>query len=185
MKALGSVASGLAALSLMCGTAHAETDVLYGSFAPATSAFTKGFFEPWIEEVENLTDGSVKFQFIPGGGVVDMKTALGGVRDGVVDGAFYVTVSHASELPILYMLSELIGMGANNASRLGAFNQFVIQDCPECQAELKKWNEVFLGGYSLSDYYLFCTKSVQTEDDFDGLRCACNAALFAFVRGGR
>lgn len=170
MRALGATANGLAALLLMFGTANAATDILYGSFAPATSAFSKGYLEPWIKEIEQSSNGSVKFQYVPGGGVVDMKTAVPGIRDGVVDGAFYVTVSYASDLPVIYMLSELIGMGVSNGARIGAFNQFVIQDCPECQAELKKWNEVFLGGYSLGDYYLFCTKKVQSADDFNGLR---------------
>ncbi len=152
------------------GLAVAETDVLYGSFAPATSAFSTGYLEPWIEEITEATDGSVRFNYVPGGGVVDMRTAVSGIRDGVVDGAFYVTVSYASDLPVLFMLSELIGLGASNAARIGAFNEFVVEDCPECQAELDDWNQQFLGGYSLGEYYLFCTSPVATAEDFDGLR---------------
>lgn len=150
--------------------AQADVEVLYGSFAPATSAFSTGYIEPWIEEIETQTDGSVTFQYVPGGGVVDMRTAVSGIRDGVVDGAFYVTVTYASELPVIFMLSELIGLGQSNGARIGAFNEFVIEDCPECQAELDGWNQQFLGGYSLGDYYLFCTTEVQSADDFDGLR---------------
>ncbi|WP_417626521.1 C4-dicarboxylate TRAP transporter substrate-binding protein [Pararhodobacter aggregans] len=152
------------------GLAAAETDVLYGSFAPATSAFSTGYLQPWIDAITTATDGSVQFNYVPGGGVVDMRTAVSGIRDGVVDGAFYVTVSYASDLPVLFMLSELIGLGQSNAARLGAFNEFVIEDCPECQAELAGWNQQFLGGYSLGDYYLFCTRAVTTPEDFNGLR---------------
>ncbi|WP_370242424.1 C4-dicarboxylate TRAP transporter substrate-binding protein [Pararhodobacter marinus] len=167
------VAAGLSlALPLLAlpGSAAAETDVLYGSFAPATSAFSTGYIVPWIEAITEATDGSVNFNYVPGGGVVDMRTAVSGIRDGVVDGAFYVTVSYASDLPVIFMLSELIGLGQSNAARIGAFNEFVIEDCPECQAELDAWNQQFLGGYSLGDYYLFCTRAVTTPEDFNGLR---------------
>ncbi len=150
--------------------ANAETDVLYGSFAPATSAFSTGYLVPWIDAITEATGGSIRFNYVPGGGVVDMRTAVSGIRDGVVDGAFYVTVSYASDLPVMFMLSELIGLGVSNAARIGAFNEFVIKDCPECQAELAQWNQQFLGGYSLGDYYLFCTRDVRTPEDFNGLR---------------
>lgn len=152
------------------GFAEAQTDALYGSFAPATSAFSTGYLQPWIDGITEATEGSVRINYVPGGGVVDMRTAVSGIRDGVVDGAFYVTVSYASDLPVLFMLSELIGLGQSNAARIGAFNEFVIEDCPECQAELAEWNQQFLGGYSLGDYYLFCTRAVTTPADFDGLR---------------
>ena len=161
----------LAGLSLSVpGMAQAEVDVLYGSFAPATSAFSTGYIVPWIDAITAATDGSVAFNYVPGGGVVDMRTAVSGIRDGVVDGAFYVTVSYASDLPVMFMLSELIGLGVSNAARIGAFNEFVIEDCPECQTELDGWNQQFLGGYSLGNYYLFCTRDVSTPADFNGLR---------------
>jgi TRAP-type C4-dicarboxylate transport system, periplasmic component len=165
------LAPALAGLTLAAPmAAQADVDVLYGSFAPATSAFSTGYIVPWIEAIQTATDGSVNFNYVPGGGVVDMRTAVSGIRDGVVDGAFYVTVSYASDLPVIFMLSELIGLGASNAARIGAFNEFVIEDCPECQAELASWNQQFLGGYSLGDYYLFCTRPVETPADFNGLR---------------
>ncbi|MCB1395259.1 MAG: hypothetical protein KDJ98_04620, partial [Rhodobacteraceae bacterium] len=172
-KSVLPVATGLSLILPLIGTATpaaAETDVLYGSFAPATSAFSTGYLVPWIDAITAATGGSVHFNYVPGGGVVDMRTAVSGIRDGVVDGAFYVTVSYASDLPVLFMLSELIGLGVSNGARLGAFNEFVIEDCPECQAELAGWNQQFLGGYSLGDYYLFCTREVRTRDDFNGLR---------------
>lgn len=150
--------------------AQADVRVLYGSFAPATSSFSTGYLVPWIEAIEAGTEGSVRFQYVPGSGVVDMRTALSGIRDGIVDGAFYVTVTYAAELPVIFMLSELVGLGASHGARIGAFNDFVLNGCPECQEELEGWNQQFLGGYSLGDYYLFCTREVRTASDFDGLR---------------
>lgn len=165
------VLPAIAGLTLSLATvARAEVDVLYGSFAPATSAFTSGYLAPWIDAITEATEGEVAINFVPGGGVVDARTAVSGIRDGVVDGAFYVGVYYSADLPIMFMLSELIGHGTSNGARIGAFNEFVIEDCPECQSEMEKWNQQFLGGYSLGNYYLFCNKEVRTPEDFDGLR---------------
>jgi TRAP-type C4-dicarboxylate transport system substrate-binding protein len=155
---------------LAAATAANAEEYLYGSFAPATSNLNIQFVLPFLKEVAEKTNGDVTFEFVPGGGVVDTKTAVPALRDGVVDGVTYSNVSFASELPIMFMFTELVGIGGPAPAREGAFMDYYVNNCPSCQAEMEEWNQIVLAPFALGNYDLFCTKEVTKPEDFDGLR---------------
>uniref|UniRef100_A0A2A4Z0T0 C4-dicarboxylate ABC transporter substrate-binding protein n=1 Tax=OCS116 cluster bacterium TaxID=2030921 RepID=A0A2A4Z0T0_9PROT len=170
------ICAGAAAMALIATTSIAETtNILYGSFAPATSNLNTKYVEPWIQEIEEASGGDISFKFVPGGGIVDSKTAVQGLRDGVVDGVTYANVYFPTELPVMLLMSELVGIGGSAPARAGAFMEFYLEDCSSCVEEMKELNQVILGNFALGNYNLFCTKPVETLEDFDGLRIRATA----------
>lgn len=159
----------VAGLAMATGPSIAR-EYLYGSFAPASSNLNIQFVEPFLKEVAEQTDGEVTFEFVPGGGVVDSKTAVQGLRDGVVDGATYSNVSFATELPIMFMFTELVGIGGPAQARGGAFMDYYVNNCDACGKEMEDLNQIVLAPFALGDYDLFCTKPVSAPEDFNGLR---------------
>jgi TRAP-type C4-dicarboxylate transport system substrate-binding protein len=161
--------AALSGLAMVTGPASAR-EYLYGSFAPATSNLNIQFVEPFLKEITEKTNGEVAFEFVPGGGVVDTKTAVAGLRDGVVDGATYSNVSFATELPIMFMFSELVGIGGVAQARGGAFMDYYVNNCEACNEEMEELNQIVLAPFALGNYNLFCTKEVSAPEDFNNLR---------------
>ena len=61
-------------------------------------------------------------------------------------------------------------MLSNVPAAIGAMNEVMLLDCPECDAESAAWNMRYIGSWSLTPYDLICTKPVKTAEDVKGLR---------------
>ncbi len=59
----------------------------------------------------------------------------------------------------------------------GAMSEYIF-NCPECLAEYKKQNQVYLGTGSSPTYIMLCTKEVRTLEDLKGKKYRSGAANF-------
>jgi TRAP-type C4-dicarboxylate transport system substrate-binding protein len=88
MKFALTLAAGVA-LSTFASAAFAETTLRYSNWLPATHPFMKQVIQPWIEDVEEVTEGRVKVEILPKV-VGSVPTQFEVVRDGLADMALIV-----------------------------------------------------------------------------------------------
>lgn len=166
------VMKGLAALAALgfAGAAQAETQIVYGNYSGPEQPLNSRGFIPFLDALKAESGGAIETTFAGGGAVVTAKTALFSLRDGLVDGAFVPTVYFPAELPVANVFVNLGAMMSDVKAAVGALNEVMLLDCPECDAEFERWNMRFLGAWSLTPYDLMCSKPVRGVEDMKGLR---------------
>ncbi len=104
--------AGLAALVAVAlpFAATAQTTLTMSSWVPPSHALTKDVLAVWAKQVEDATQGRVKFQMLPKHPAAPPNT-FDAVRDGLVD-LSYVTASYTPARHILPKMPELPGGGA-------------------------------------------------------------------------
>lgn len=165
--------------------ALAETKILYGSYTSPSSVFIHSGFVPWFEEIGRLTNGSITYEIASGGSIVNDKTSLVGLRDGLVDGAVVPSLYHGTELPYSSILTGLGLLAESPMAAAAAATETTLFNCPQCLAEQKEWNFISFGGYSTSAYQLMCTKPISSLADIQGvkIRTATTHARLAAALG--
>ncbi len=110
---------------------------------------------------------------------------MGGLRDGLADigwDAMPYNQTEFSEGALIADLSMLITAGdmpdVPGAAMAGAVLEYVMLNCPDCLAQFKKQNVVFLSGTGTTPYYLICNKPILTLADIKGKRIRTAAGNF-------
>lgn len=174
-------AAALAALATLPATAAGAAEIFYGSYLSPAHGNNKHGLLSFFAEAERLSDGALTFEFVPGGAVVQAKTSLEAVRDGVVDGAIVVALYYRSELPYNAVITDLGAFGEDAAVMAGATNETTLLDCPGCLAEWERHNLKHFGAYSTSDYKIICAQPVTAVEDLEGLRIRAAGAMGRWV----
>jgi len=139
-------------------------------YLPATHIAIKASLTPYIQRVEEQSDGALKFEVYPGGSMVTGKTTLSGVGGGVVDGGQIVDAYHPRELPHVNVVSDLALLSSDPRVSAGAVNETVLLDCEECTADFLEHNVKPLAVYATSPYKLLCIKPANTLEALEGTR---------------
>ena len=116
----------LVAAAAACGLiaaqpAAAQTTLTMSSWVPPSHHLTTVVLKGWADQVENATQGRVKFQMLPKAPAAPPGT-FDAVRDGLVD-VSYVTASYTPARHILPLLAELPGAGASAEINSVAFSR--------------------------------------------------------------
>ena len=94
-------AMGLLALSLVnVGPAIAETRILFNKFPPPPSPTNTQVINPWLKEIERVTEGRVKI-VTPDQSLAAPPEQVNMVRNGVADGAFQMNGFLEKSHPLL------------------------------------------------------------------------------------
>lgn len=164
-------AAALAAASLaVAAPAAAETSFVLGQYSGPNQPLNARGMIPFLDALQERSGGEIQTSFAGGGAVVTAKTTLHALKDGLVDAAFVPTVYYPAELPVGNIMVNLGAMLSNVPAAIGAMNEVMLLDCPECDAEAAQWNMRYIGSWSLTPYDLICTKPVRTAADVQGLR---------------
>lgn len=158
------------ALGLSTASAHAETKIVIGTYAPSTSSNVAHGFLPFIERVKEASGGDLNAVLASGGSVVTAKTTLFALNDGLVDAAYVPSVYYPAELPVSNVIVNLGALLDDVPAAIATMAEMFLFACPECIEENKKWNMHYLSSWSLTNYDLLCAKPVHTAEDVKGLR---------------
>ncbi|MBY0509275.1 MAG: hypothetical protein K2P94_03905 [Rhodospirillaceae bacterium] len=167
MRALVLAAVVLAA-SPFSAAAEAPQPLRFGvGLAATTPAVSRGVL-PVLREIEKVADHRVKFDIYGGGSVVTLAGTVRGIRDGVVDGGFVGLSYVSSYLPRTSMVSQMVAFASDSYAAAGALHEFILAQCPECVAELKRENLVLLLGGSGAPSVIFCRPETAALQDLRG-----------------
>ena len=123
MFKLKTLVSGAAALALMASAAMAETVIRVQSVIPA-SADEVTMLQEFANDVEALTDGSLKFEILPAGAVVGVAETLDAVDSGLIEGGFAWTHYWSGKHPAAMLFGSPVagaGVGIDNIAFLSWF----------------------------------------------------------------
>jgi TRAP-type C4-dicarboxylate transport system substrate-binding protein len=170
MRILRTVLSVLsvASAAILPMAAHAQQPIVikYSSYHPATIWFTSKGINPWIAEVEKVTQGRVKIETLPKT-VGTPAGAFDVTRDGLADMAIVITGYTPGRFPLAEM-GEL-PFGGDDASTMSpAFDRVYRKHF--AKADEFKGVEI-LSIFTISPGHIFTAKRpVKTMDDIKGLK---------------
>lgn len=176
-------AFGLA--TAVAGTAtvsQAETKLTYGSYLPAPHLVHKNGLEPMFKELEQATNGSLKFELFSGGAMGGGKAMLQIVRDRVTDSSIIIDAYVKRDLPASASITELAVIGEDNRVMAGAINELQLLGCKQCDKEQKRGRYKALAFYATSPYSLMCTSPISTLAELEGKKVRATSAFGVMMK---
>ncbi|MFV0361457.1 C4-dicarboxylate TRAP transporter substrate-binding protein, partial [Tropicimonas sp.] len=117
--------------------------------------------------------------------LLDLKETPAGIRDGLADMGYVLMpyfpaeFAEANLAADLSMLATSGTLGADAAITMaGALTEYAMLNCPDCQAQFARENQVYLGSASTPDYVLLCTAPVRSAEDLRGKTFRAGASNF-------
>lgn len=119
--------------------------------------------------------------------LLSLAEMSGGIREGLTDIGYVLSPYFPSEFPntnmaadlsMLLALSESVP-GKEGMAYGGAMTEYVLLNCPDCNAEYTQQNQVFTTGLASSPYGLLCTSPVVSVQDLQGKRIRTGSSAWA------
>ena len=157
--------------TLLATPAAAETTVRLGTWLPPQYSLVLGGWDPFVEAVEAASGGDLAFDIVHGGGLVDQRSSLSGLADGVIDFGTIAVNYHPAELSNAQLIAELGFQATDAMVAAAAATEYFIFHCPACQQEFARQGIVHLGAHS-DGRVVFVSRGDQAvlPDDLSGLR---------------
>lgn len=169
----------LVAGSMVAATASAQNLRYATGFPPGSIAADAA--QDYAEKVKEYSGGELNMRVFALS-LLNAAETSPGVRDGIADIGYLLSVYYPAEFPHINMINEasmqlqLIDPERMGSSAMGtfayngAYTEFVFKHCPECNDELKRQNQVYTANGASSRYGLLCNKPVTRVEDMRGLR---------------
>jgi TRAP-type C4-dicarboxylate transport system substrate-binding protein len=137
------------------------------SIQPETHTLTQNFFKPFMERVEELTDGQVQFEFYPAEQLGKAADYLDLTKDGVMDVAYYLSTYYPSNMPINANMFGLPGM--YQSAEDGVALHTISQQEPMLTTDFLNNGVRPVANFLVSPYQFFTTgKEVRVPEDLKG-----------------
>jgi TRAP-type transport system periplasmic protein len=176
MKIRSSVLAALAATLFAAAPAHAK-DLIYGSGIPEKNPLMSKASRPFLAEVNKQSGGSMNWKMLAGAQMISLNSALDGLKNSLVDAAFIVPVFQRSALINNNVLFDAQSFGDNSVQVTGATVETIMLECPECLADYRRGNAMYLGaGFSPTPFNLICKNPVKTLNDIKGIKVRATGA---------
>ncbi|MES2480644.1 MAG: C4-dicarboxylate TRAP transporter substrate-binding protein [Pseudomonadota bacterium] len=177
--------AGLALAGLvMTGAASAQVVLKYSIGFPSGAPIEGG--KIFAEAVKKNTNNTVNIRVFDTA-LLTLPEMSGGVGKGVSDFGYVLTQYSPAEYPHANLGSELSMLLAlqpdpdtkGGVAFAGAFAEFNMLKCPECQADFAKQNQLFTAATVSPPYTLQCTKPIRNLADMKGSRLRVGGAAWA------
>ncbi len=177
LLSLGGLSASVLTAAMLAAPAQART-LSYASVYPAGSEADKAVHE-WADKLEEYSGGDLKAKVFAMS-LLSASEVSAGVRDGMADVGYLLTVYFPAQFPHINLLNEsamqvnlidrdrLNGLGTYAFE--GAITEFIFFKCPECLQELAEQNHVYTGNVASSGYGMICNEPVVNPEDMEGLR---------------
>ncbi|MES1925944.1 C4-dicarboxylate TRAP transporter substrate-binding protein [Salinisphaera sp. T31B1] len=164
------LATALVGAGLVLSAGAQARQLTYASYLPPTHPTSEDGIQKFIDIVQDKTDDEVTFAFYPSEAAASAKTMLSAINDQLIDAGFIVSVYFPTSLPVNTVLSDLSFFNDDNAITAAAVTDTILNDCPQCLDEYKKYNVHFLATYSTPPYQAMCKAPMKNGFDPKGLR---------------
>lgn len=157
----------IGAAMLVAGAAIAETKIAFGGSFPARGPDSRAL-SAFAQKVQQQSKGQVKFDASFDGQVVNFRSALGGVKDGMVDAIQLYPAFYLSELKVMNTFVDM-GLSASESwAHTAAVAETVLLNCPQCDAEFARYKVKPLALSGSGSFNLICKNPVQSMGDLKG-----------------
>lgn len=173
-------AAAVAGGVLWAGAAQAETEIVFGSWAPSSDSASVAM-KPYVDAVAKASDGGITFETHFDGSVVQMRTVLNGIRDGLVDAGAVAGSIYRAELPVDYMLTNYATITSDPYAVSAASTQLMLNDCPECKAQIERFDIVPLAYTGTAPFYLMCKDPFSSIEELKGESIRASSAFLRWV----
>ncbi|MCB5410402.1 C4-dicarboxylate TRAP transporter substrate-binding protein [Pseudogemmobacter faecipullorum] len=157
-----------ALLAVMASAAQADTYQATNWMAPS-HILNSVAYEPYLKEIDSVTEGRVSFELYSSGALVPAPTTLQALGDGVAQLGIVAASYTPSELPLSGLINDLAFLARDDFAAAFALTEIGLTN-PDMLAEYSKHGTVFLGGYSTPVYNLFCMKELGGPESLKGLK---------------
>jgi TRAP-type C4-dicarboxylate transport system substrate-binding protein len=170
MKLLGGIV-----VVAMFATPVSAKELIFGTGSGAKSKINGDAIVPFLKATEAQSNGSITWKYLPGSQIVTVRTALKGLRDGLIDAGMVIPVFARKALINNNIIYDTIHLGHDDPiAAAGAAHETIMLNCPSCVAEYKKFNAFLLSSFAGSSNVMVCRKPIKTISQIKGLK----------VRGG-
>lgn len=170
-------------LGVLAATPAAAIELIYGTGSGAKSKINIDAVVPFIEATTKASGGSITWKYLPGNQIVSVRSALKGLRDGLIDAGMVIPVFARKDMIQNNVIYDTIHIGHDDPiASAGAAHETIMLDCPSCVAEYKKKNAFLLSSFAGSPSVLVCRKPVKTVADVKGLKIRGGGATHRLVK---
>jgi TRAP-type transport system periplasmic protein len=158
-------------------------ELVYGAWMAPREYQNVHVMPEMFKAIEKETAGAIKWKLVPGGQLADGKGTFAAVKDGLMQGGMGIVTYSPNTIPSVYAIYSTVILGHNDpVAASGAALEVLYLRCPSCLDELKKQNQVALGGWTTSAYVLACTSPVKSPADLKGKRVRATAGNAELMR---
>ncbi|MCW5747319.1 MAG: TRAP transporter substrate-binding protein DctP [Alphaproteobacteria bacterium] len=169
-KRFAAASALLGCVALACAAPVEAKDFTYTTWvAPAETTVIAGM-APFFKRVEAETGGEISAKIFTAGQLAGQPATLTAVRDRVADSGFVLEGVTPKETPVNALTADFQFLNLDPMVAVIAKMELSLFKCPECQAEYKKYNVFNLGGHSIDNNFLMCTRELKSMDDIAKLR---------------
>lgn len=186
MKFSTGLAAGLAAgaaLAVAVITPSSAIELVYGTGSGAKSRINVDAMVPFFAATTKASKGSITWKYLPGNQIVSVRSALKGLRDGLIDAGMVIPVFVRKAMIHNNVIYDTIHLGHEDpVAAAGAAHETIMLNCPACLKEYKKNNQFLLSSFAGSPSVLVCRDPVKTIADLKGKKVRGGGATHRLVK---
>lgn len=158
-------------------------ELIFGTGSGAKSKINIDAIVPFLKITEKQSNGSLTWKYLPGNQIVTVRSALKGLRDGLIDAGMVIPVFVRRDLINNNIVYDTIHLGHDDPiAAAGAAHETIMLNCPSCVAEYKKFNAFLLSSFAGASNIMVCRKPVKTLADIKGLKVRGGGAANRMVK---
>lgn len=162
----------------VASTVCAQTTVRISSWHPPKHPGITGGYQPFIDYVENATDGSLNFRLWTGGSLLGPRDTLPGVRNDIADIGMLALTYFPAEFPYAQLIANLSMLSDNPAAAAAATSEFVALECAPCREEYSRQDLVFTSAYATTPYVMISKQELTSPEALKGKTFRSGGALW-------
>jgi len=153
----------ISATIFFASAAPAQTKIVLGAPMPAQGPDSRAI-TAFAQRVEQQSKG-IKFELSYDGQVVNFRSSLGGVKDGLVDAIQLYPAFYLSELKTMNTFTDMGVFASESWAHTAAVAEMVLLNCPQCDAEFARYKVKPLALSGSAPFNLICKSPVNSVAD--------------------
>lgn len=147
-----------------------SADLRYAAFVGTKHPSIEASLQPMFDRLSEKTNGELTGTIFPLGQLLGARAILGGIEDGIADGGMIIPQWYPSDIPTIVTYANMAMYGQDPFAITGAISEALLVDCKDCIKEYEEAGARLFGAYSTTQYFLQCSKAVESLADLKGLR---------------
>ncbi|SEQ58992.1 C4-dicarboxylate TRAP transporter substrate-binding protein [Thalassovita taeanensis] len=176
MKTKFTAAAAVAVALGIATQASADTKITISNWISPKHPVSAAGYHPFIEKLEA---SGFKVSAFEGGALLGAKPALPGIGDGVADMGMLAMTYFPAEFPNAQLVADMGLSTPNSLTAMAAAAEYNLLHCPECLAEYKAANVVYMGTYSSSPYSIISKEPIRSTADLKGKKMRVPGSLWS------